>query len=67
MTIEDKIVALRERGYTYKNIRLSLGNPSNKKIKEVLLEKCPELAGDSEQWKALRLKIYRSEDFDYFY
>lgn len=66
MTLEEKIVHLRKNGYTYKNIRLRLGNPSNKKIREVLLEYCPDLAGDSEEWKALRMKLYRSDDNYYW-
>ena len=58
--MEEKIVELRKEGYTYKAIRLKLGNPSNKKIREVLLEYCPELAGDSEEWKALQKQIYKN-------
>lgn len=62
MTLEEKIVELRKEGYTYKGIRLKLGNPSNKKISEVLNEHCPELAGDSEEWKSLQMKIYKSDN-----
>ena len=58
LKLEDNIVKLRKEGYTYKQIRLKLGNPSNKKIREVLLEHCPELAGDTEEWKALQKKTY---------
>lgn len=49
LTLEEKIVKLRKEGYTYKGIRLKLGNPSNKKISETLNEFCPELAGDSKE------------------
>ena len=59
LKLEDNIVKLRKEGYTYKQIRLKLGNPSNKKIREVLLKYCPELAGDTEEWKALQKKIYK--------
>ena len=59
LKLEDNIVKLRKEGYTYKQIRLKLGNPSNKKISEVLTEYCPELAGDSKEWKALQKKIYK--------
>lgn len=52
------IIKLRKDGCTYKQIRLKLGNPSNKKIREILLEYCPELAGDTEEWKALQKKTY---------
>ena len=31
LKLEDNIVKLRKEGYTYKQIRLKLGNPSNKK------------------------------------
>ncbi len=58
--MEEKIVELRKEGYTYKAIRLKLGNPSNKKIREVLLEHCPELAGDTDEWKALQKQIYKN-------
>jgi len=58
LKLEDNIVKLRKEGYTYKQIRLKLGNPSNKKIREVLLKHCPELAGDTEEWKALQKKTY---------
>lgn len=58
LKLEDNIVKLRKEGYTYKQIRLKLGNPSNKKIREVLLEYCPELAGDTEEWKSLQKKTY---------
>lgn len=58
LKLEDNIVRLRKEGYTYKQIRLKLGNPSNKKIREVLLKHCPELAGDTEEWKALQKKTY---------
>lgn len=58
MELNEKIVALRKEGHSYKSIRLKLGNPSNKKISEVLTEHCPELAGDSEGWKALQKRIY---------
>lgn len=56
MTLEENIIELRKDGYTYKAIRLKLGNPSNKKIRAVLLEFCPELAGDSEEWRILYKK-----------
>ncbi len=62
MTLEEKIVSMRKYGHTYKEIRLRLGNPSNKKIREVLLEHCPELAGDSKEWRDLQAKIYKSEE-----
>lgn len=58
LKLEDNIVKLRKEGYTYKQIRLKLGNPSNKKISEVLTEHCPELAGDSKEWKSLQKKTY---------
>lgn len=58
LKLEDNIVKLRKEGYTYKQIRLKLGNPSNKKIREVLLKHCPELAGDTEEWKSLQKKTY---------
>ena len=44
--LEQKIVELREDGYTYKAIRLALGNPSNKMIKDTLKKYVPELVGD---------------------
>ena len=44
--LEIKIIELREDGYTYKAIRLALGNPSNKMIKDTLKKYVPELAGD---------------------
>ena len=55
--LQEKIVQLRKEGYSYKAIRLKLGNPSNKQIREVLLEYCPELAGDSEEWKQLQKQL----------
>ena len=58
--LENRIVELRKEGSSYKEIRLKLGNPSNKKIKEVLLELCPELAGDTEEWKLLQQRVYRN-------
>lgn len=57
MTLEEKIVNLRKEGYTYTGIKLRLGNPSNKKIRETLEEYCPELAGDSKEWKELFKKV----------
>lgn len=59
--LENRIVKLRKEGSSYKEIRLKLGNPSNKKIKEVLLEHCPELAGDTEEWKLLQQRVYRNQ------
>lgn len=50
---DESIVELRKRGNSYKDIRLKLGNPPNKKIREVLLEHCPELAGDTKEWRNL--------------
>lgn len=58
-TLKEKIISLRKEGYTYKGIKLKCGNPSNKKIREVLLEFCPELAGDTEEWIALQKKLYK--------
>ena len=58
MELDERIVALRKEGHSYKSIRLKLGNPSNKRISEVLTKHCPELAGDSEGWKALQKRIY---------
>jgi len=58
--LQEKIVQLRKEGYSYKAIRLKLGNPSNKQIREVLLEYCPELAGDSEEWKQLQKQLYKN-------
>ena len=45
--MEEKIISLRKEGHSHRAIRLKLGNPSNKKIREVLLKKCPNLAGDT--------------------
>lgn len=59
LTLEEKIVKLRKEGYTYKGIRLKLGNPSNRKISETLNEFCPELAGDSKEWRELQDRIYK--------
>lgn len=56
--LEKRIIELRKEGYTYQRIRLKLGNPSNKKISEVLNEHCPELAGDTKEWKELYKKLY---------
>lgn len=56
--LEEKIVKLRKEGLTYKSIRLKLGNPSNKKISETLNAYCPELAGDTPEWIALRKELY---------
>lgn len=53
LELDLRIIELRKEGYSYKEIRLKLGNPSNKKIREVLLENCPELAGDTEEWRTL--------------
>ena len=61
MELEERIVELRKEGYTYKGIRLKLGNPSNKTIRKVLLEYCPELAGDTEGWKLLQQQLYINE------
>lgn len=61
MELEERIVELRKEGYTYKGIRLKLGNPSNKMIRKVLLEYCPELAGDTEGWKLLQQQLYINE------
>ena len=61
MELEERIVKLRKEGYTYKQIRLKLGNPSNKTIRKVLLEYCPELAGDTEGWKLLQQQLYINE------
>ena len=58
--MEEKIIELRKEGFSYKQIRLKLGNPSNKKIREVLLEYCPELAGDTEEWKLLQKRLYKN-------
>lgn len=44
--LEQKIIELREEGFTYKGIQLKLGNPSKKFIKDTLLKYRPELAGD---------------------
>lgn len=44
--LEQKIIDLREEGYTYKGIQLKLGNPSKKFIKETLKKYRPDLAGD---------------------
>jgi hypothetical protein len=52
-----KIVALRKAGFSYGDIKLRLGNPSSKKIREVLLRDCPELAGDSKEWRELQKHI----------
>ena len=59
-TLKEKIISLRKEGYTYKGIKLKCGNPSNKQIREVLLEGCPELAGDTEEWTALQKRLYKS-------
>ena len=55
--MEERIIELRKEGFSYKQIRLKLGNPSNKKIREVLLKYCPELAGDTEEWRNLQKLI----------
>ena len=44
--LEQKIVELREEGYTYQGIQLKLGNPSKKYIKSVLAQWAPNLLGD---------------------
>lgn len=44
--IEEKIIALRKEGLTYRAIQLKLGNPSKKFIKDTLKKYVPELAGD---------------------
>ena len=58
--LKTKVVELRKEGCTYKAIRLKCGNPSNKEIRAILLEHCPELAGDSEEWIALQKRVYKS-------
>lgn len=44
--LQEKIVALRKEGLTYRAIQLKLGNPSKKFIRETLLEHAPKLVGD---------------------
>ena len=44
--LQQKIIALRTEGLTYREIQLKLGNPSKKFIRETLLEFAPKLAGD---------------------
>lgn len=56
--LEKRIVELRMEGLTYKAIRLKLGNPSNKKISETLNAYCPELAGDTKEWRKLEAQTY---------
>ena len=61
LKLKDNIVKLRKEGCAYKQIRLKLGNPSNKTIRKVLLEYCPELAGDTEGWKLLQQQLHINE------
>lgn len=44
--LEQKIVELREEGFTYTGIQRKLGNPSKKFIKDTLKKWIPDLAGD---------------------
>lgn len=44
--LQEKIVALRRDGLSYKAIQLKLGNPSKKFIRQTLLEYAQELVGD---------------------
>ena len=41
--LEGGIIYLRQDGYTYTQIRLKLGNPSNKFIRQTLLKYTPDL------------------------
>ena len=45
--LEEKIVALRKEGLTYRAIQLKLGNPSKKFIRETLLQYAPKHVGDT--------------------
>jgi hypothetical protein len=47
--MDEQIIQLRKEGYSYRAIQLKLGNPSKKKIKEVLKKYNPELLGDVTQ------------------
>lgn len=47
--LEEKIVKSRKSGNTYGGIQIDCGNPSKKLIRKVLMEYCPELAGDLSQ------------------
>lgn len=44
--LEEKIVALRKEGLTYREIQVKLGNPSKKFIRETLLVHAPKHVGD---------------------
>lgn len=46
---EAGIVYLRQEGYTYTQIRLKLGNPSNKTIRQTLLKYAPNLIENNEK------------------
>lgn len=45
-SLAQRVVELREEGYTYGGIQLRLGNPSKKQIRAILLEHAPHLVGD---------------------
>ena len=48
-TQEAGIIYLRQEGYTYAQIRLKLGNPSNKLIRQTLLKYAPNLIENNEK------------------
>lgn len=57
--LEQKIIDLREDGYSYGGIQLKLGNPSKRFIKETLKKFRPELLGDVvDNPKKLKSKLY---------
>lgn len=60
IALEKAIIELARNGYTYKGIQLRLGNPSKKKIRQVIQKYDKELASILGNTKALN--EYRDKD-----